>query len=393
MFAIWFYIYFFRTNKCNFKCNHIARWFMKLLNTKFNGVYYRESSSKKHNGKPDRCFYVKYYIDKKQKQVCIGWLSDGYSAQYAANMRNDLIQKPYINNDIIFKNIYDNFMDWARMNKKTWQDDECKYNHHIKPYFENLSIKEISTQDINNLLLKMKTKGKENGESYAPMTIKHVLLLIKRIFNYNIQNGIITLENPANNVKLERFDNTRLSYLYEDEIARMFHYLDSGIEWYNDVALIKFAFYTGLRRGELFSLTWNNVDIDNKRIFLYDTKGGKNESIIITDNALQVLLSIRDKCGDDSFVFPSKNGGRRNDIKKLWKRIKTKANIRSEIRFHDIRHTFGTLATATIPVKVVQKMMTHKNIQTTLRYAHIQEQELIDAANNLGQVFSNIGKK
>lgn len=92
-------------------------------------------------------------------------------------------------------------------------------------------------------------------------------------------------------------------------------------------------------------------------------------------------------------MFPSKNGGRRNDIKKLWKRIKTKANIRSEIRFHDIRHTFGTLATATIPVKVVQKMMTHKNIQTTLRYAHIQEQELIDAANNLGQVFSNIGKK
>lgn len=363
---------------------------MKLLNTKFNGVYYRESSSKKHNGKPDRCFYVKYYIDKKQKQVCIGWLSDGYSAQYAANMRNDLIQKPYINNDIIFKNIYDNFMDWARMNKKTWQDDECKYNHHIKPYFENLSIKEITTQDINNLLLKMKTKGKENGESYAPMTIKHVLLLIKRIFNYNIQNGIITLENPANNVKLERFDNTRLSYLYDDEISRMFEYLDSSKEWSNDTALIKFAFFTGLRKSELFNLTWDNIDIENKRIFLYDTKGGKNQSIIITDNAVQVLLDIKDKCSDSTLVFPSKLGGKRNDVKKLWSRIKKAANIRSEIRFHDIRHTFGTLATATIPVKVVQKMMTHKDIKTTLRYAHIQEKEMIDAANNLSQLFNNI---
>lgn len=83
----------------------------------------------------------------------------------------------------------------------------------------------------------------------------------------------------------------------------------------------------------------------------------------------------------------------RDDIKKLWTRIKKAANIRPEIRFHDIRHTFGTLATATLPVKVVQKMMTHKNIQTTLRYAHIQEKEMIDAANELDSFFNNFKRK
>ena len=200
------------------------------------------------------------------------------------------------------------------------------------------------------------------------------------------------MNNPTNNVQLEKYDNIRISYLYDDEIARMFEYLDSGKEWANDIALIKIAFFTGLRKSELFNLEWNNVDLDNKRIFLYETKGGKNQAIIITDNAVQVLLDIKDTCSDATLVFPSKLGGKRNDIKKLWARIKKAANIRPAIRFHDIRHTFGTLATATIPVKVVQKMMTHKNIQTTLRYAHIQEKEMIDAANNLGQLFSSINK-
>lgn len=366
---------------------------MKLMNTKFNGVYYRESLNKKHNGKPDRCFYIKYYINKTQKQECIGWASEGFSAQYAAGIRNERLSNPkQKDEDYTFGQLYDNFMLWAKNNKKTWKCDENLYNNHVKEYLEKISANSITPQDITNILLKMKAKGKSNGSNYAPQSIKHILLLIKRIFNYNIKNEFIKY-NPAENVKIEKFDNTRISYLYDDEIARMFEYLDSGTEWANDTALIKFAFFTGLRKSELFNLTWDNVDIDNKRIFLYDTKGGKNQAIIITDNAVQVLLDIKDTCSDITFVFPSKLGGKRNDVKLLWSRIKKAANIRPTIRFHDIRHTFGTLATATIPVKVVQKMMTHKDIKTTLRYAHIQEKEMIEAANNLGQLFSNINKK
>ena len=102
----------------------------------------------------------------------------------------------------------------------------------------------------------------------------------------------------------------------------MFEYLDSSKEWPNDKAFIKFAFFTGLRKSELFNLTWDNVDIDNKRIFLYDTKGGKNQAIIITDNAVQVLLDIKNTCSDSTLVLPSTNGGKRNDIKRLWFRSK-----------------------------------------------------------------------
>ena len=366
---------------------------MKLINTKLNGVYYRESLNKKYNGKPDRCFYIKYYINKKQKQECIGWASEGFSAQYAAGIRNERLSSPkQKQEDYTFGQLYNNFIEWAKSNKKTWKSDERLYNNHIKKVFEKKLANSITTKDITNLILNIKNNGKADGKAYAPQTIKHILLVIKRVYNFNIKNGVININNPTDNVQLEKYDNTRISYLYDDEISRMFEYLDSNKEWPNDVALIKLAFFTGLRKSELFNLEWNNVDLDNKRIFLYETKGGKNQAIIITDNAVQVLLDIKDKCSDSTLVFPSKLGGKRNDVKKLWARIKKAANIRSDIRFHDIRHTFGTLATATIPVKIVQKMMTHKDIKTTLRYAHIQEKEMIDAANNLGQLFSNINK-
>lgn len=361
----------------------------RFIKTKFNGVYYSELKRSLHNGKPDKCFYIKFYENGKRHMRKVGTSSQGYTAQMVANLK---AEKMNIVTEYTFEQLYNNFIEWAKLNKKTWHDDENRYRLYIKDVLGNQLVSNISTSTINKLILSIKSKGKQNGNPYAPQTIKHILLVIKRIYNFNIQNGIINISNPADNVQLERHDNTRISYLYDDEISNMFEYLDSSKEWPNDKALIKFAFFTGLRKSELFNLTWDNVDIDNKRIFLYDTKGGKNQAIIITDNAVQVLLDIKYKCSDSILVFPSKLGGKRNDVKKLWSRIKKAANIRSDIRFHDIRHTFGTLATATIPVKIVQKMMTHKDIKTTLRYAHIQEKEMIDAANNLGQLFSNINK-
>ncbi len=361
----------------------------RFIKTKFNGVYYSELKRSLHNGKPDKCFYIKFYENGKRHMRKVGTSSQGYTAQMVANLK---AEKMNIITEYTFGQLYDNFIIWAKSNKKTWKSDERLYNNHIKKVFEKKLANSITTKDITNLILNIKNNGKADGKAYAPQTIKHILLVIKRVYNFNIKNGVININNPTDNVQLEKYDNTRISYLYDDEISRMFEYLESGKEWANDVALIKLAFFTGLRKSELFNLEWNNVDLDNKRIFLYETKGGKNQAIIITDNAVQVLLDIKDKCSDSTLVFPSKLGGKRNDVKKLWSRIKKAANIRSDIRFHDIRHTFGTLATATIPVKVVQKMMTHKDIKTTLRYAHIQEKEMIDAANNLGQLFSNINK-
>ncbi len=368
-----------------------------LKKTKFNGVYYRDSDKRKFQGKPDRCFYIKYYYDGKQYNKRIGWLSDGYTAQLVANIKADKIkeitekeeqiEKP---KEYTFNDLFEIFMLWAKQNKKSWKIDQSLYNNYIKSFIGGINIKNISHADINNMLLTIKGNGKKDGKPYAPQTIKHILILTKRVFNFNIDMGNCET-NPADKVKLEKFDNTRIAYLLDDEIERIFKYLDSGREWYGDVALIKFALYTGLRRGELFNLIWDNVDLENNRITLYDTKGGKNQSIILASDAAAVLQSLS---RTDTYVFPSKLGGKRDDVKKLWSRIKLAANIRPNIRFHDIRHTFGTIAVSSgIGIDVVQKMMTHKDIKTTQRYAHIVDQRMKDAANTINSAFNILANK
>ncbi len=291
-----------------------------LKKTKFNGVYYRDSDKRKFQGKPDRCFYIKYYYNGKQYNKRIGWLSEGYTAQLVANIKADKIieitekeeqiEKP---KEYTFNDLFEIFMLWAKQNKKSWKIDQSLYNNYIKSFIGSINVKNIRHADINNMLLTIKGNGKKDGKPYAPQTIKHILILTKRIFNFNIDMGN-SETNPAEKVKLEKFDNTRIAYLLDDEIERIFKYLDSGKEWYGDVALIKFALYTGLRRGELFNLIWDNVDLENKRITLYDTKGGKNQSIILAADAVSLLLSL-DKT--DIYVFPSKLGGKRDDVKKI----------------------------------------------------------------------------
>lgn len=368
-----------------------------LKKTKFNGVYYRDSDKRKFQGKPDRCFYIKYYYNGKQYNKRIGWLSEGYTAQLVANIKADKIieitekeeqiEKP---KEYTFNDLFEIFMLWAKQNKKSWKIDQSLYNNYIKAFIGGINIKNISHADINNMLLTIKGNGKKDGKPYAPQTIKHILILTKRVFNFNIDMGNCET-NPAEKVKLEKFDNTRIAYLLDDEIERIFKYLDSGREWYGDVALIKFALYTGLRRGELFNLIWDNVDLENNRITLYDTKGGKNQSIILASDAVAVLQSLS---RTDTYVFPSKLGGKRDDVKTLWSRMKLAANIRPNIRFHDIRHTFGTIAVSSgIGIDVVQKMMTHKDIKTTQRYAHIVDQRMKDAANTINSAFSILAKK
>ncbi len=110
-----------------------------LKKTKFNGVYYRDSDKRKFQGKPDRCFYIKYYYNGKQYNKRIGWLSEGYTAQLVANIKADKIieitekeeqiEKP---KEYTFNDLFEIFMLWAKQNKKSWKIDQSLYNNYIK---------------------------------------------------------------------------------------------------------------------------------------------------------------------------------------------------------------------------------------------------------------------
>jgi integrase len=119
------------------------------------------------------------------------------------------------------------------------------------------------------------------------------------------------------------------------------------------------------------------VNMDTGYITLLAPKGGKTVTVPVSDAAMDVLRG-RELGGD--YVFAGRTGGRRYEFSGPWKRILAKAKIEA-FRFHDFRHNFASqLASAGVSIGVIQQLMTHKQIQTTLKYAHLTPGALQDAA-------------
>jgi integrase len=144
--------------------------------------------------------------------------------------------------------------------------------------------------------------------------------------------------------------------------------------------------FTGLRRGELFKLAWDDVDFERGIITLRDPKSGKTENIPISIKALEVLKALE---VTSPFVFPGKDGKQRVEFNGPWQRIRKAADLPAGFRFHGLRHHFAsTLVSAGVDLLVVQKLLTHKDAKTTARYAHLAPGAIRDAALRSGDLLT-----
>ena len=151
-----------------------------------------------------------------------------------------------------------------------------------------------------------------------------------------------------------------------------------------DGALFLTAAFTGLRMGELLALQWRDVDFSGdvirvRRSFnahggLGSPKSGKVRSVPMVPDVAGSLaaLGARDVfVGPMDLVFPGEHGLHQDAsaLRARYKSALARAGLRS-LRFHDLRHTFGTLAVRRAEVPAVQSWMGHSDIQTTMRYVH-----------------------
>jgi integrase len=173
-----------------------------------------------------------------------------------------ITQKPFVDK------VWQKYLSWEKGNKKSWQQDKIRWEYHIQDYLSGKRMDSITAFDVQEVIDIMKSK-----RDYAPATIKHVIVLIKRVYNWAAEMDLYEGVNPASKIKLTKLNNEVTECLTKDEINRLLNTLDG---WRNRLAalLIKFALYTGLRRGELFALKWENVDLDKGWIYLRETKGG-----------------------------------------------------------------------------------------------------------------------
>jgi len=280
-------------------------------------------------------------------------------------------------------NLWDKYLPWAREHKKTWKCDYYNYVTHLEPRFGGKELGSVTPFDIERLKIDMKKGINKQGRPFTQATIKHQLVLLKRLYNLAKRWGIYILENPLDQVEMPKLDNQKTEFFSDDEADRLIKVLDS---WpcQETVSFIRFAMFTGVRRGELFKLTWDDIDFERSAITLRTPKGGKTTTIPISDIAVSVLRSIN---ATSQYVFPGKEGKQRTDFKKPWQKIRKAAGLPADFRFCGLRHNFATqLISNNVDLSMVQGLLTHKDSRTTQRYAHFLPGALQKAAQKSGEL-------
>ena len=281
--------------------------------------------------------------------------------------------------------VWDKYMSWAKENKRSWESDEMRWDCHIKSCLSGKKMDAISAYDVQSVIDEMKSK-----RDYAPATIKHIIVLIRRLFNWAKEMELYEGDNPASKIKLPKLNNEVTECLTKGEIDRL---LKTLAGWKNQMAaiMIEFALFTGLRRGELFKLQWKDVNLSDGWIRLRETKGGKDNMLPLSNKALDMLRKAQSLAPPKGcpIVFPNRYGNMRTTIGNTWTRIKKCAKIRKSFRFHGLRHTYASYLASSGQVSqyTLQKLLTHKTPQMTQRYAHLFDETLRDGANVLGNLF------
>lgn len=153
--------------------------------------------------------------------------------------------------------------------------------------------------------------------------------------------------------------------------------------------LVLLALNTGLRRGELFSLRWSDINLKNANLTVRAAaaKSGQRRDVPLNVEAAKTLRSWQKQSEDadgDALVFPGIDGARLNNIVKSWETARKLAKLPG-FRFHDLRHTFASkLVQRSVPLNTVRELMGHADIKMTLRYAHLAPGNLSSAVAQLG---------
>lgn len=285
--------------------------------------------------------------------------------------------------------IWAKYLPWAKEHKKSWIDDLRYYRRHLEPRFGKKALDAISPIDIERMKTELRKGTNRRGKPFAAATIKHQLVIIRRLYNLARKWGLYDGKNPIDSVTMPKLDNQKTEFLTDEELTRL---LDTLATWpFKDtVAFIKFALFTGLRRGELFKLQWEDVDFERGLVTLRDPKSGKTENIPVSGQALDVLRTLDIT---SPFVFPGKNGKQRVDFNGPWRRIREAAGLPEGFRFHGLRHHFAsTLVSNGVDLVIVQKLLTHKDAKTTARYAHLAPGAIRDAALKSGDLLTPKGR-
>jgi integrase len=154
--------------------------------------------------------------------------------------------------------------------------------------------------------------------------------------------------------------------------------------------IVLLALNTGLRRGELFNLKWQDADSDATWLTIQGetAKSGQTRRIPLNVEALAVLSGWQAHCGKvraEDRIFPGAGGAKLTRIDTAWSKLVKRANL-EDFRFHDLRHHFASrLVQSGIDLNTVRDLLGHADLEMVLRYAHLSPDRLTMAVEKVAR--------
>lgn len=403
---------------------------MAVRKTIYPGVRIKEHPTKKRGLKPLRYFSIYYRVKdpsgkSKIVEEGLGWESEkpqrdkngndigwtpqkaikalldlkekhklGESATTLRDLRKEAIskedsrkraaKKASMTFDTMFK---DHYLPVAKNDKsqRSWMREESIYNLWIKDIIGNIILPEITEDHLETIKNAMVKKKK------AAASVRYALAVIRQVINYAIQKKNYSIDNPVQRVKKPKADNKRVRFLSEAEADILLNALKEKSQQVHHITML--SLNCGLRAGEIFSLTWADVDLKNGILFLRDTKSGRNRFAYMTDAVIKMFRTLPRR-NNNELVFPGRKGEQIQTISKSFDKTVKELGLnegivdpRQKVVFHSMRHTFASwLVQNGVDLYTVQKLLGHASITQTERYSHLAEGNLQDAVKKLEKI-------
>ena len=300
----------------------------------------------------------------------------------------------------------------------TLATDRSRIDSHIKPLLGKRTISSVTAGDVERFMrdiAKGKTakdpvkvrKGVVSHVKGGKGTASRTVGLLGGIFTYAVKHKLLA-DNPVRGV--ERYkDNQSTRFLSAKELGQLG---DALAEAERDgrnrlgLAVIRLLATTGARKSEIEALRWQEVDFEISALRLRDSKTGA-KLVPIGAPALAVLSDLAQQAEADhaaavakaeaeggeaparsAYVFPASRGAVAHWVgtDKLWRKVRSAAQL-PDVRLHDLRHTFASLAIGAAgggnSLAMIGKLLGHADVKTTARYAHLADDPLRQAAERI----------
>lgn len=281
--------------------------------------------------------------------------------------------------DHSFDELADSWMENRASQKRSRDHDASIIRAHLRPTFGNLLVRHIDVTAVNKFVLSRANLNKK--------TVANLLTLLISMLYYARDLGWLNVTPRIRKRRVPLFARDFHYLRNDDEIARFL--ASARVEGELVFALYCMAIYTGLRAGELAALSWPAIDFDRRLITVQASFDGPTKAedvryVPILDPLLPILRAWKLKC-PGSLLFPNELGTMLGKSARVYQevlhRVLARAGFPSVHRpgraghyvvFHDLRHTFATLWVSNGgDIFKLQKILGHKSMQMTMRYAHL----------------------